>query len=104
MAGRVADAQKDRLVLRARPGKGLVAPGEPVHGIVRVLEQVGRFLARQAVGVFATPLAGTGPKLKRAWFHAVVVIVVSAGGVLLQSASMLVLEKIGWPPEAARPP
>ena len=51
VAGRVADAQEDRLVLLARLGKGLLAPGKPVHRVVLVLEQVGRFLARQAVGV-----------------------------------------------------
>ena len=40
MAGRVADAQENRLVLLARPGKGGRAPGIPVHRIVRVLEEV----------------------------------------------------------------
>ena len=51
VAGRVADAEEDRLVLRARPGERLLAPREPVHGIVRVLEQIGRLLPREAVGV-----------------------------------------------------
>ena len=51
VAGRVADAEEDRLVFRARPGERLITPGEPVHGIVRVLEQVRRFFAHQAVGV-----------------------------------------------------
>jgi len=52
MAGRVADAQKNRLVLRARLGEGLIVPREPVHGVVLVLEQVGRFFAGKAIGVF----------------------------------------------------
>src|ERR1700690_772392 len=50
MAGGVADAQKNRLVFRPRPGKGLVAPGKPVDRIAGVLEQIGRFLAGQTVG------------------------------------------------------
>ena len=45
MAGRVADAQEDGPVLPARLGKGLLAPGMPIHRVVLVLEQVGRFLA-----------------------------------------------------------
>ena len=45
MAGGIADAQENRLVFRARLFKRLVAPREPVHGIVRVLEQIRRFLA-----------------------------------------------------------
>ncbi len=40
VAGRVADAQKNRLVLRARLRERRVAPSEPVHGIMRVLEQI----------------------------------------------------------------
>ena len=55
VAGRIADAQEDRLVFRARFCKRLVAPREPVHGIVRVLEQIRRFLARQAVGMLWHP-------------------------------------------------
>ena len=41
MAGRVADAQEDGFVFRARPGERLVAPREPIHGIVRVLQEIG---------------------------------------------------------------
>ena len=51
VAGGITDAQENRFVLRARLRKRLIAPREPVHGIVRVLEQIRRFLARQAVCV-----------------------------------------------------
>ena len=51
VAGRVADAQEDGLVLLARLGEGLLAPRKPVHRVVLVLEQVGRFLPRQAVRI-----------------------------------------------------
>ena len=51
MAGGVADAEEDRLVLRSRPGESLLAPGIPVDRVELVLEQVGRFLARLTVGV-----------------------------------------------------
>ena len=51
MAGRIADAEKNRPVFHPRLFKRLIAPGEPIHGIVRVLEQVRRFFTRQAVGV-----------------------------------------------------
>ena len=40
VARRVADRQKDRLVLLPRPLERLVAPRIPVHGVVRVLQQV----------------------------------------------------------------
>ena len=49
MAGRVTDAQEDRPVLLARAGERFLAPGIPVHRVILVLEQIGRFLARQAV-------------------------------------------------------
>ena len=51
MAGRVADAQEDGLVFAAGFRERLVVPREPVHGIVRVLEEVGGFFARETVGV-----------------------------------------------------
>ncbi len=51
MAGRVADAQEDGPVLPARLGEGFLAPGIPVHRVVLVLEQVGRFLPREPVRV-----------------------------------------------------
>ena len=41
MAGRVADAEEDGFVFGARLRERLVAPREPVHGVMRVLEQVG---------------------------------------------------------------
>src|SRR3712207_8981484 len=40
VAGRVADREQDRLALTLREAERLLAPGEPVHGIVLVLEQV----------------------------------------------------------------
>jgi hypothetical protein len=51
VAGRIADAEKNRPVFNPRFFKRLIAPGEPIHGIVRVLEQVRRFFASKAVGV-----------------------------------------------------
>ena len=48
VAGRVADGEQDRLVLRARLREGLVAPRVPVDRVVRVLEEVrARFGARR---------------------------------------------------------
>ena len=52
VAGGVADAEKNRPVFDPRLFKRLIAPGEPIHGIVRVLEQVRRLFPRQAVGAF----------------------------------------------------
>ena len=46
VAGGVADAEEDRLVLGAGAGQGHLAPGIPVHGVVRVLEKVGTGLIR----------------------------------------------------------
>ena len=51
VASRIADAEKDGPVFHPRLFKRLITPGEPIHGIVRVLKQVGRFFARQTVGV-----------------------------------------------------
>jgi hypothetical protein len=51
VAGGIADAQEDRFVLLARAREGLPAPREPIHRIVLVLQEVGRFLARQTVGM-----------------------------------------------------
>jgi hypothetical protein len=52
VAGRIADAQENRLVFRARLFKRVVVPREPVHGIVRVLQKIRRFFLREAVCVF----------------------------------------------------
>jgi hypothetical protein len=41
MTGGIADRQQDRLVLAARAFERLAAPRIPVHGIVRVLAQIG---------------------------------------------------------------
>ena len=51
VAGRVADAQENRFVFAPGLGESLLSPRIPVHGIVLVLQQVGRFLARKAVGM-----------------------------------------------------
>ena len=50
VAGRIADAQQDGLVLGLGPLQGLLAPGVPVHGIIGVLQEVGAGLVNQAVG------------------------------------------------------
>ena len=49
VAGRVPDRQQDRLVLRAGAFEGLLAPGEPVHGVRGVLQQVRARLVLEAV-------------------------------------------------------
>ena len=49
VAGRVADAQEDRLAFRARLGERLRSPGEPIDRVMLVLQQVRRFLAAQPV-------------------------------------------------------
>ena len=51
VTGRVADTQEDRFVFLPRRGERLLAPGIPVDGIVRVLQQVGTGLVDQAVGM-----------------------------------------------------
>jgi hypothetical protein len=51
VAGRVADREEDRLLLASGFLKRLVAPRQPFDWIVRVLQQVGRLLLRQAVWV-----------------------------------------------------
>ena len=51
MAGRVADTEEDRLVFTPGFGKGLLAPGKPIDRVVLVLEEVRRFLPRQAISV-----------------------------------------------------
>jgi hypothetical protein len=50
----VADAEEDGFILGASEGECFVAPREPIHRIVGVLEQIGRFLASEAVRVFVT--------------------------------------------------
>ena len=42
--------RKIGFVLASRPGERLLTPGIPVHGVVGVLQQVGRLLPREAVG------------------------------------------------------
>ena len=50
VAGGVTDAEEEGFLLRTGPGKGLLAPWPPVHGVVGVLAQVGRGLGGEAVG------------------------------------------------------
>jgi hypothetical protein len=49
VTGRIADRQEYRATEPRRFGKGLVAPGKPVHRIVRMLQQVGAALQQQPV-------------------------------------------------------
>ena len=49
VAGGVSDGEKDRLVFGPRPGERLVVPGEPVDGILRVLQQIRAALTREAI-------------------------------------------------------
>ena len=51
MAGGVADAEEKRFVLGAGFLERFFAPRIPIHRVVLVLKQVGRFLAGQPVGV-----------------------------------------------------
>jgi membrane protease YdiL (CAAX protease family) len=120
--------KKIGLFSRARLGERLVVPREPVHGIVRVLEQVGRFFAGEPVGGrgaaghagfsgrgvaadcfflrqhqigWREALGFRGPQLPRALLLAVlaVVIVILPVALGLQQVSAVVLTKLGWPPE-----
>ncbi len=50
VAGGVADGHQERPILLARPRERLGPPGQPVHGVPRVLEQVRRGLPGQRVG------------------------------------------------------
>ena len=61
VAGAVADAEKDGFILSLGLFKGLLAPGIPVHGIVRVLAQVRAGLALQMVRHSVTSLLGYFP-------------------------------------------
>jgi len=49
VAGRIADGEEHGLVLGARLGEGLLAPGVPVDRVVGVLKEVGARLLGQAV-------------------------------------------------------
>ena len=52
VAGRIADAEQDRLVLVPGAAERFFAPGVPIDRIVRVLKQVGADLIHQVVGIF----------------------------------------------------
>lgn len=49
MAGGVSDAEKHRFVFARRSGESLLAPWQPIDGIVRVLEKVRGALVDQGV-------------------------------------------------------
>ena len=49
VAGGIADGEEDGLVLPVRLLKCLLPPGIPVHGVFRVLTQVGRFFVFQSI-------------------------------------------------------
>src|SRR5262249_28720461 len=53
VASGVADGEKDRLVLAARGGERVLAPGTPVHRVVRVLEKIRTLLVDEPVGLSA---------------------------------------------------
>ena len=61
MTGRVTDAQEDGFIFHSRLGESLVIPCEPIHGIVRVLQKVGRFFLRKTVCMFR----GHGDRINR---------------------------------------
>jgi len=49
MAGRVTDGEENRLVLGLRLGERLLAPREPINGIVRVLKEIRRFFLTKTI-------------------------------------------------------
>jgi len=52
VAGGVSDAQKYGFVLGTSATEGFGVPRKPIHGIMGVLEQIGRFFPGEGVGVF----------------------------------------------------
>ena len=62
VAGGVADREQDRPVLGPRALERLLAPRVPVHGVLRVLEQVRARLLREAVRHPASLAAGRLPE------------------------------------------
>jgi len=48
----IADTQEYRLILFLCFFKRFISPGEPIHGIIGVLEQIGGFFLDQAIGYF----------------------------------------------------
>ena len=55
VAGGVADREQDRAVAPLGLGERLGAPGAPVHGIMRVLQQIGRGLLAEQIAASALP-------------------------------------------------
>ncbi len=50
VARAIADREEDGLLLGLGPGQRLGSPGIPVHGIVRMEQQVGAGFPRQPIG------------------------------------------------------
>ena len=64
VAGRIADAQKNRLVLRLRARQRFRAPRKPIHWIAAVLLQIGTGLLCETVGhaLSLTPVRQVGQR------------------------------------------
>src|SRR4029453_8155269 len=62
VARRVADAEENRLALRAGLRERLVRPRVPVDGIVRVLAEVGAGLGRETVRLAGGPVGIPMPR------------------------------------------
>ena len=54
VTGGVTDREKNRLVLCLSCSEGLITPGEPVHWIVCVLQQIGRIFFNQPIYEYRT--------------------------------------------------
>ncbi len=54
VAGRVADAQKDRLILLTGQFKRLLTPREPIYWIVLVLKEIGTGFFGESIGNLGT--------------------------------------------------
>jgi hypothetical protein len=71
VAGGIADAQEDGLVLPASPFQGLRPPGVPIHRVMGVLLQIGAGALEQAVGAWfcheGIPLPKNGPGKPAGW-------------------------------------
>jgi hypothetical protein len=56
VAGGIADAEKDRLIFPSGLLKGLLSPGMPLYGVMRVLQEVRAGFVDETVGVhFSSP-------------------------------------------------
>src|SRR5262249_19004420 len=64
VARRIADGEKDRLLLAPRFLKGLIAPRMPIDGVAGVLQQIGTALGCETVGHVRSTLQGKGERAK----------------------------------------